>query len=141
MNEDYSNLIDNFSKILESKNIDLSRILNNPNTQETNNLNCTSNASSTTETNTNFNIDIEDILKIKNIIEKMNSSQNTERNNFLHSLKPLLPSSKKEKLEQLIKLSSLLTALDLFENKNNLNFSFDLSSNKIIIIILILIIL
>lgn len=143
MNEDYSNLIKNFSEILKEKNIDVSTII--PNNSKTN-KNCT--GTSTPLQNqgiqnqipiSDFDINFDDILKIKNILEKMNSSENTNRNTLLHSLKPFLPANKKEKLEQLIKISSLLTALELLENKNILGL--ELNSNTIIIIILILIIL
>lgn len=143
MNEDYSNLIKNFSEILKEKNIDVSTII--PNNSQTN-KNCTETTTPLQNQGiqsqipiSDFDINFDDILKIKNILEKMNSSENTNRNTLLHSLKPFLPANKKEKLEQLIKISSLLTALELLENKNILGL--ELNSNTIIIIILILIIL
>lgn len=143
MNEDYSNLIKNFSEILKEKNIDVSTII--PNNSKTN-KNCTKTTTPLQNQEiqsqipiSDFDINFDDILKIKNILEKMNSSENTNRNTLLHSLKPFLPANKKEKLEQLIKISSLLTALELLENKNILGL--ELNSNTIIIIILILIIL
>ncbi len=138
MNEDYSDLINNFSKILKEKDIDINEILNKPQEKTCPNSDTNSDKLSNTSSS-NFNLNFEDIIKIKNILEKMNNSQNTERNQFLHSLEPFLPNYKKEKLEQLIKISSLLTALELFENKNFLGI--DLTSNTILIIILILIIL
>ena len=122
MNEDYSNLIKNFSEILKEKNIDVSTII--PNNSKTN-KNCTKTTTPLQNQEiqsqipiSDFDINFDDILKIKNILEKMNSSENTNRNTLLHSLKPFLPANKKEKLEQLIKISSLLTALELLENKN-----------------------
>lgn len=142
MNEDYSNLIKNFSEILKEKNIDMSTIIpNNSNTSKNINENLENSQNSEFQSPifSDFDINFEDILRIKNLLEKMNSSENTNRNTFLHSLKPFLPANKKEKLEQLIKISSLLTALELLENKNILGL--ELNSNTIIIIILILIIL
>lgn len=143
MNEDYSNLIKNFSEILKEKNIDISTIIpNNSQTNKSNTENNTPLQSQGIQAQTpisDFDINFDDIIKIKNILEKMNSSENTNRNTLLHSLKPFLPANKKEKLEQLIKISSLLTALELLENKNILGL--ELNSNTIIIIILILIIL
>lgn len=143
MNEDYSNLIKNFSEILKEKNIDISTIIpNNSKTDKNNTETATPPQDQGIQTQTpisDFDINFDDILKIKNILEKMNSSENTNRNTLLHSLKPFLPANKKEKLEQLIKISSLLTALELLENKNILGL--ELNSNTIIIIILILIIL
>ena len=138
MNEDYSELIKNFSNILKEKNIDINSVLNNNNTQKYDN-NFTENNFNNNENSLGFNIGIEEIIKIKTLIEKMNNEENSNRNQLLCSLKPFLPNSKKEKLEQLIKLSSLLTALELLEHKNL--FGFNLNSNTIIVIILILIIL
>ena len=142
MNEDYSDLIKNFSNILKEKNIDVKSIISSPSHEQNNTQNETKEQYShtnSTNTSNDFNIGIDDIIKIKNIFETMNSEENSNRNTLLHSLKPYLPTQKKEKLEQLIKLSSLLTALELLEHKNI--FGIDLNSNTIIIIILILIIL
>ena len=142
MNEDYSDLIKNFSNILKEKNIDVKSIISSPSHEQNNTQNETKEQyshTSSTNTSNDFNIGIDDIIKIKNIFETMNSEENSNRNTLLHSLKPYLPTQKKEKLEQLIKLSSLLTALELLEHKNI--FGIDLNSNTIIIIILILIIL
>ena len=142
MNEDYSDLIKNFSNILKEKNIDVKSIISSPSHEQNNTQNETKEQYShinNTSTSNDFNIGIDDIIKIKNIFETMNSEENSNRNTLLHSLKPYLHTQKKEKLEQLIKLSSLLTALELLEHKNI--FGIDLNSNTIIIIILILIIL
>lgn len=148
MNEDYSELIKNFSNILKEKNIDLNSVLgtnttaqNDCNNNKENNDNNYDNSafSNSSDNPLGINIGIEEIIKIKTLIEKMNNEENSNRNQLLYSLKPFLPNSKKEKLEQLIKLSSLLTALELLEHKNI--FGLDLNSNTIIVIILILIIL
>lgn len=148
MNEDYSELIKNFSNILKEKNIDLNSVLGtNATTQNDlkNDKECNDNNydasifSNSSDNPLGINIGIEEIIKIKTLIEKMNNEENSNRNQLLYSLKPFLPNPKKEKLEQLIKLSSLLTALELLEHKNI--FGLDLNSNTIIVIILILIIL
>lgn len=142
MNEDYSDLIKNFSNILKEKNIDVKSIISPQSQEQTKTQNESKeqcNQTNNTSTSNEFNLGIDDILKIKNIFETMNNEENSNRNTLLHSLKPYLPTQKKEKLEQLIKLSSLLTALELLEHKNILGI--DLNSNTIIIIILILIIL
>ena len=145
MNEDYSELIKNFSSILKEKNIDLNSVLGNNSNIQNNCNNDNANYDNNYDTSNNIdnplgiNIGIEEIIKIKTLIEKMNNEENSNRNQLLYSLKPFLPNSKKEKLEQLIKLSSLLTALELLEHKNI--FGLDLNSNTIIVIILILIIL
>lgn len=53
------------------------------------------------------NFDIGMILKMKSIIDSMNREQNDPRANLLKSLKPYLKSSRKEKVDQYIKLFSM----------------------------------
>ena len=132
-NEDYSDLIKNFSNILKEKNIDLNRVLSKSEEPDDSNFNYSENQTSSLDFN------FEDIIKIKHIFESINNQKNSDANTLLNSLKPFLPNSKKEKLETLIKISTIITALDLFENKKILGLT--LNSNLILIIILILIIL
>lgn len=55
----------------------------------------------------NFNnIDINTIMKMKSVMEKMNSS-NDPRNNLLYSLKPYLRESKQDKLDQYANLMNI----------------------------------
>ena len=63
------------------------------------------------------NIDMETIMKIKKIMNKMNENQSSPRSNLLHSLKPYLKDSKKEKIDQYIQLMNMVS---IFED---LNFS------------------
>ena len=132
-NEDYSDLIKNFSNILKEKNIDLNRVLSKNEEPDDSNFNYSENQTSSLDFN------FEDIIKIKHIFESINNQKNSDTNTLLNSLKPFLPNYKKEKLETLIKISTIITALDLFENKKILGLT--LNSNLILIIILILIIL
>lgn len=105
MNEDFSEVINKFSDILKDKNIDLSSIAGgNPPPAE----------------NSDFSIDMETILKLKNIMSKMNKNQNCPRNQLLHSLKPYLEDEKKEKLEQYIKIANLLSVME----DMNMGFNF-----------------
>lgn len=134
LNEDYSDLIKNFSNILKEKNIDLNSVL-----RESSNKSENDSCSFSENQTSSFDFSIDDILKIKQIFETINNTQNSDTNTLLYSLKPFLPNYKKEKLEMLIKLSTVITALDLFENKKILGLN--LNSNLILIIILILIIL
>lgn len=53
------------------------------------------------------NIDMNTILKIKQIIEKMNNTKNNPRSNLLLSLKPYLKPSRKQKIDQYIQLFSM----------------------------------
>lgn len=53
------------------------------------------------------NFDIGTMLKMKSIIDSMNKQQNDPRANLLRSLKPYLKNSRKEKVDQYIKLFSM----------------------------------
>lgn len=71
-----------------------------------------------------FSLDFETILKLKNIMEKMNSSGDDPRANLLLSLKPYLKESRKKKVDQYVKLFGLGKAFETFnflggENKND----------------------
>ena len=124
MNEDFSNILNNFSEILKEKNIDLNDILGGDNPPNSD--------------NEDFSIDIDTILKIKEIMSSMNN-KNGPRNQLLHSLKPYLEDTKKEKLEQYIKIANLLSVLDsLDENKS---FKFLKASNYDFVLMIILFLL
>ena len=58
-------------------------------------------------------IDMETLLKIGNIISKMNSSENDARANLLLSLKPYLKESRKNKVEQYVKLLNMSKVLEI----------------------------
>lgn len=103
MNEDFSDIINKFSGILKDKDIDLGSIMGGekpPSSDE------------------DFNIDIDTILKIKNIMGSMNKNKDHPRNKLLNSLKPYLENTKKEKLEQYVKIANLLSVLEVFDGEN-----------------------
>ena len=54
-----------------------------------------------------FNIDINTMLKMKSIIDAMNNQKDDPRANLLKSLKPYLKESRKEKVDQYIKIFSM----------------------------------
>ena len=110
MEEDFSNVIGKFQDIMKEKNIDLNSILNSS-------TNTSSNTENTDKSNSDFNLDINTILKMKQIFDKMNNNNNP-RNNLLLSLKPFLREEKREKLEQYIKISNLLSVLEIMNNEN-----------------------
>ena len=126
MNDDFNDVINKFSEILKEKNIDINNLsdsLKNSFTNEFigNNDNYSSinkdvegNSQSSTNTE-NFNdlsLDIETILKIKDIISKINKNQNSQRNKLLSSLKPYLENDKQNKLDKYIKIANLLSVID-----------------------------
>ncbi len=127
MNDDLSNVMNQFSQILKDKNIDINQIINktSDNSNSSNNQNTQANQNSFTSnanSSSDFNLDIQTILKIKDIMGKMNQ-KNIPRNNLLNSLKPFLRKEKQEKLDEYIKYANLLNLLELFNStggeKNN----------------------
>lgn len=64
------------------------------------------------------NIDMNTILKMKSIMEKMNSS-NDPRSNLLYSLKPYLREERKGKVDQYANLLNFAKIAELFKNDNN----------------------
>lgn len=65
--------------------------------------------------NSASNMDINTLLKMKTIMEKMNSKDNP-RSNLLLSLKPYLKESRKNKVDQYINLLNMGNLMDLFGN-------------------------
>ena len=122
MNEDFSEVLNQFSKILKEKNIDLNSVAggNPPPAQDSNNELNNNMSSSDQNANTytpsndssDFSLDIETIMKIKDIIVKMNKISHSPRNNLLKSLKPYLENDKQEKLESYIKIANLLSVME-----------------------------
>ena len=142
-NTDLNNVLNSFSKILKEKNIDINNIMNtssnnsNKEFNETNEKNCNdcqasnfnNDISQNIEDSSDFSFDIETILKIKEIISKLNKSQISQRNKLLSSLKPYLENNKQEKLDNYIKIANLLSILEemnigisLLENKQGYDF-------------------
>lgn len=79
-------------------------------------------SSNSNENNTNEseagstpNIDFETILKMKSIMEKLGNN-NDPRANLLLSLKPYLKDSRKEKVDQYIKLFGMSKVLEVFNS-------------------------
>ena len=61
-----------------------------------------------------FNIDINTMLKMKSIIDAMNNQKDDPRANLLKSLKPYLKESRKEKVDQYIKIFSMEKVFEQF---------------------------
>ena len=101
-------MIENFSSMMSNGNTSKS----NENSENTNNQN--SSNSSGFDFN---NIDMNTILKMKSIVEKLNSKDDP-RSNLLYSLKPYLRESKKEKLDQYANLLNIAKLSELFKNDN-----------------------
>lgn len=126
MNEDFSEIFSKFQNILKEKDIDLNSFTSNSSSNDIHsskddNDTCNKNSEiNTSSNNSDFSLDIETILKIKDIISKINQNRDCPRNKLLHSLKPYLEENKQDKLEQYIKIANLLTILET----QNININF-----------------
>lgn len=96
----------------------LSNMLDNSgsvNNSQNNNSNFASNNFNNENTGFDFsNIDMATIMKLKNAMDSINSKKNDSRTNLLMSLKPYLKPSKKEKLDQYMKLLNISSVLEVF---------------------------
>ena len=110
-------MINNFSKMLSNaqENNNSSNHSNNASSSQNNNFNTNSNNNNTS--NFDFSgIDMNTILKMKSVMDKMNSS-NDPRSNLLTSLKPYLRDGKKEKLDQYSALLKMANVAELMKNE------------------------
>lgn len=116
MNDDLSELLNNISKSINStdKNSINSDMLN----QILDNIKNSNGSNSTSKNNDNSNseIDLDTILKVKTIMEKMNSSKNDSSSNLLLALKPFLRQSRQGKIDQYIKLLKIAPLLEILKN-------------------------
>ncbi len=104
-------MIQNFSSMMSQNN--------NQNTSQ-NNAN-TSNPSSGNTNSFDFSqIDMNTILKMKSVMDKLNNS-NDPRSNLLYSLKPYLREEKKGKLDQYANLLNVAKIADLFKDDHKEN--------------------
>ncbi len=88
--------------------------------------NFTSNNSNNSNNNVNdnfdfSNIDMATIMKIKNVMSKMNSKKDDPRSNLLLSLKPYLKPSRKEKLDQYMKFMNISSMMEVFNSMGGEN--------------------
>lgn len=98
-------MIQNFSSMMNKDNQNTS---NNPSNNNDN-------------SNNSFdfsNIDMNTIMKMKSIMDQMNNSNNAS-SNLLHSLKPYLRESRREKVDQYASLLNIAQISGLFNNDNN----------------------
>ncbi len=117
----------NLSSMLGSSNSsgDFNSVISNFASNFNNNSNNNSANNTTGDTsNNNFdfsNIDMETIMKMKNIMGALNSKKDDPRSNLLLSLKPYLKPSRKEKLDQYMKFMNLASMLDTFNSMGGEN--------------------
>ena len=99
-------MIQNFSKMFSNNNSE-NKQNNNKNTYSKN---------KGQNSNIDFsNIDMNTILKMKSLIEKMNNSDDA-RSNLLQSLKPYMREGKKEKIDQYSNLLKMANVAEILKN-------------------------
>ena len=106
----FSNMINEGNIPDEMKNI-LSSLSNN---NQENNAEERSRGQSSEENGPQ--IDFETIMKMKTIMDKMKGSGKDPRANLLLSLKPYLKESRKDKIDQYIKLFSMSKVIEAFNS-------------------------
>ena len=119
-------MIENFSKMMNNNSSQNASSTNsntykqNTKNQSTqNNYSNSTNSENTSSLNFDFSkIDVNTIMKMKSVIEKMNNS-NDPRSNLLYSLKPYLRESKQEKIDQYANLLNFSQVAELLKNDNS----------------------
>ncbi|MBQ9658565.1 MAG: hypothetical protein IJV31_07350, partial [Clostridia bacterium] len=84
------------------------------------NNNYSNSSGNNSNSNQNFNIDMNTIMKMKNIMESMNQ-KNDPRANLLYSLKPYLRDTKKDKLDQYVNLLNMTKIAEVMKNEKKEN--------------------
>ena len=144
MSDKMDNLFNNVKKMVDSGNIpdDIKQMMNNlqnssnsnNNTDINNILNQVSpdmlnnisnmlnnNSNQSQNSSNNINLDMNTIMKMKNIMDNINKKDDP-RANLLHSLKPYLRDSRKDKLDQYVNLLNISKIADIMNNnKENKN--------------------
>lgn len=131
-NEDMSEIMQKISSMINNSNSestdndnqnnnssDVSSNSNNFNEDTFKNIinNLNNSSSNDSENNENgFNLDINTMLKMKNIMDKMNSTKNDPRSNLLRSLKPYLNNNRKQKLDQYMQFLSISKIIEGFNS-------------------------
>lgn len=121
------NILDNIS----SSNNSSSKTDSGPHSTSTENAkntsntinNSSNNANNSNKTN-NLDFDLQTFLKLQSVLKNINNESNDSRSKLLLSLKPYLRESKKEKLDQYIKMLNLAKIIEVMgplggENKKN----------------------
>lgn len=116
MNDDLSNIFEklNINKdSISPEMIDnIMGMFNNANSSDSSNSESSSN-------NTSPDIDIETILKIKSIMDKMKLKNDNPRIKLLQDLKPYLNENKKNKIDQYMKMDKMIELLPLLGSDFN----------------------
>lgn len=111
-------MIQNFSSMMKNNNSSNQDYNNNA---QNSNPNPETKQSQSGQASFDFsNIDMNTILKMKSVMEKLNN-KNDPRTNLLFSLKPYLREERKDKLDQYANLLNVAKIADLLKNDNKEN--------------------
>ena len=112
---DMSNMMNQINDMLKNNEIpsDLKNIIDSFKNSSNND---SSNADTSKNENSTPDIDMGTILKLKQVMDSMNSNKDDPRTNLLLSLKPYLKDSRKHKVDQYIKLFVLGKAFETFNS-------------------------
>lgn len=123
---DMNNIMDQISSMLQNNEIpdDIKNMINNFKNSSSSSSDTKNSSDSNSESSATPDIDINTILKMKQVMDSMNTNKNDPRANLLMSLKPYLKESRKKKVDQYVKLFGLGKAFEAFnflggENKND----------------------
>ena len=112
MNEDLSNI---FEKLNINKDSISPEMVDNI----MNMINSNTHSDSQNNGTNSSDIDIDTILKMKSIMDKMNSKNNDSRSMLLQALRPYLKESRRNKLDQYIQMSKIIDILPLLGGEFN----------------------
>ncbi|MBQ3409489.1 MAG: hypothetical protein IJH12_09840 [Clostridia bacterium] len=115
MDGDMNDIFQKLNSIMSDKEAseNIKNIMNNLTSSSSSSTNSTSDINDSNNPSQNSpNFDMATILKLKSIIDNINSTQNDSRTNLLNSLKPYLKDSKKEKIDQYIKFLKIAAAFE-----------------------------
>lgn len=116
-NDDDGNDFSQPSSEANSNNINPEMLKNIMNMFNNSNNSTSNDSNNTNNSNSSPNIDFNTLLKMKSIMDKMNTNKNDPRSNLLLSLKPYLKESRKSKVEQYVQLFNMTKIIDAF-NQN-----------------------
>ena len=118
MNEDMSNIINKINNMIKNNEIpdEIKNIVNQFNSSNDNSNNKCNNQDISSSSSTETDFDINTILKIKKMMDSINSNKDDYRANLLRSLKPYLKPSRKEKVEQYIQFLNIEKMLGMFNS-------------------------
>lgn len=119
--DSFKNIMNNFKENSESSNNDTSNT--NTSNNNTSNNNSSNTDFSDNARNSSDNFDINTFFKMQQIMSSLNNNQDDSRANLLRSLKPYLKDSRKNKVDQYIQLMKMGKIFEIInplggDNKN-----------------------